>query len=101
MRGTGSNTIVTDGVFVPAAHVLRVSDLRDATGPGVALNPTGIYRLPFVAYAPLSFTAPMLGAAQGAYQDLLAWVKTKRMPGGGPLAEAPTLQTAIGRLSGD
>jgi 3-hydroxy-9,10-secoandrosta-1,3,5(10)-triene-9,17-dione monooxygenase len=101
MRATGSNTVVTDEVFVPAAHVLRVSDLREATGPGAALNPDGIYRLPLVAYAPLAFTAAMLGAAQGAYEDLLAWVRTKRVPGGAPLAEAPTAQTAIGRISGD
>jgi alkylation response protein AidB-like acyl-CoA dehydrogenase len=57
--------------------------------------------LPLVAYAPLAFTAAMLGAAQGAYEDLLAWVRTKRVPGGAPLAEAPTAQTAIGRISGD
>jgi 3-hydroxy-9,10-secoandrosta-1,3,5(10)-triene-9,17-dione monooxygenase len=101
MRGTGSNTIVTDGAFVPEAYVLRIADLREGTGPGAALNPEGIYQLPFVCYAPLSFTAPMLGAAQGAYQDLLTWVKDKRMPGGARLAEAPTLQAAIGRTAAD
>lgn len=101
MRATGSNTVVTDGVFIPGAHVLRTSDLREATGPGLALNPHGIYRLPLVAYAPLSFTGAMLGAALGAYEDLLAWVATKRMPGGAPLAEAPMTQNAIGRISGD
>jgi 3-hydroxy-9,10-secoandrosta-1,3,5(10)-triene-9,17-dione monooxygenase len=101
MRATGSSTVVTNGVFVPGGHVLRVSDLREATGPGLALNPDGIYRLPLVAYAPLAFTAAMLGAAEGAYQELLTWVENKRLPGGAPLAEAPTLQTAIGRISGD
>jgi 3-hydroxy-9,10-secoandrosta-1,3,5(10)-triene-9,17-dione monooxygenase len=101
MRATGSSTVVTNGVFVPTGHVLRVSDLREATGPGRALNPDGIYRLPLIAYAPLAFTAAMLGAAEGAYEELLTWVKNKRLPGGAPLAEAPTLQTAIGRISGD
>src|ERR1700754_1744731 len=46
MRATGSNTIVAEDVFVPAAHVLRLSDLREASGPGRALSPNGIYRLP-------------------------------------------------------
>jgi 3-hydroxy-9,10-secoandrosta-1,3,5(10)-triene-9,17-dione monooxygenase len=101
MRATGSHTIVTDAVFVPAAHVLRVSDLREATGPGRACNPGGIYGLPFVSYAPLAFATPMLGAAQGAYDDFLAWVKSKKVPGGGRLADSPTLQGAIGRISGD
>jgi 3-hydroxy-9,10-secoandrosta-1,3,5(10)-triene-9,17-dione monooxygenase len=101
MRGTGSSTIVTDEVFVPAAHVLRISDLREASGPGRALSPGGIYRLPFVSYAPLSFAAPMLGAARGAYDDFLAWAKDKQVPGGGRLAETQALQTAVGRISGD
>jgi 3-hydroxy-9,10-secoandrosta-1,3,5(10)-triene-9,17-dione monooxygenase len=85
MRGTGSNTIVTDEVFVPEAYVLRIADLREGTGPG----------------APLSFTAPMLGAAQGAYEDLLTWVRDKRLPGGARLAEAGTVQDAIGRTAAD
>jgi 3-hydroxy-9,10-secoandrosta-1,3,5(10)-triene-9,17-dione monooxygenase len=101
MRATGSSTVVTNGVLIPSGHVLRVSDLREATGPGRALNPDGIYRLPLIAYAPLAFTAAMLGAAEGAYQELLTWVASKRLPGGAPLAEAPTLQTAVGRISGD
>jgi 3-hydroxy-9,10-secoandrosta-1,3,5(10)-triene-9,17-dione monooxygenase len=101
MRATGSNTIVTDDVFVPAAHVLRISDLREASGPGRALSPGGIYRLPFMSYAPLSFATPMLGAARGAYDDFLAWARSKQVPGGGRLAETQALQTALGRTSGD
>jgi 3-hydroxy-9,10-secoandrosta-1,3,5(10)-triene-9,17-dione monooxygenase len=101
MRATGSNTIVAEDVFVPAAHVLRMSDLREASGPGRALSPGGIYRLPFMSYAPLSFATPMLGAARGAYDDLLAWAAGKQVPGGGRLAEAAALQTALGRVSAD
>jgi 3-hydroxy-9,10-secoandrosta-1,3,5(10)-triene-9,17-dione monooxygenase len=101
MRGTGSNTIVTDGVFVPETHVLRISDLREASGPGRALSPGGIYRLPFMSYAPLSFVTPMLGAARGAYDDVVAWAKTKQLPGGVRLVETQGLQTALGRISAD
>jgi 3-hydroxy-9,10-secoandrosta-1,3,5(10)-triene-9,17-dione monooxygenase len=101
MRATGSNTIVAEDVFVPAAHVLRMSDLREATGPGRALSPGGIYRLPFMSYAPLSFATPMLGAARGAYDDFLAWAAGKQVPGGGRLAETAALQTALGRVSAD
>ena len=101
MRGTGSNTIVTDDVFVPEAHVLLISDLREASGPGRALSSDGIYRLPFMAYAPLSFVTPMLGAARGAYDDFVAWAKTKQLPGGVRLVETQALQTALGRTSAD
>ncbi len=101
MRGTGSNTIVTDAVFVPASHVLRISDLREGTGPGANVNPHGIYQLPFVTYAPLAFATPMLGAAQGAYEKFRDSAKDKRVPGGARLAEAPNIQTALGRAAGD
>lgn len=101
MRGTGSNTIVVDDVFVPTAHVLRISDLREASGPGRALSPGGVYRLPFVSYAPLAFATPMLGAGRGAYDDFVKWAKNKQVPGGGRLADSPTLQTTLGRISGD
>ena len=101
MRGTGSQTIVADDVFVPATHVLRISDLREASGPGGDLSPHGIYRLPFMAYAPLSFATPMLGAARGAYDDFIAWAMDKKVPGGARLAETQALQTAVGRVSAD
>jgi len=101
MRGTGSQTIVVDDLFVPATHVLRISDLREASGPGKDLSPDGIYRLPFMSYAPLSFATPMLGAARGAYDDFIAWAKDKKVPGGGRLAETQALQTAVGRVSAD
>jgi alkylation response protein AidB-like acyl-CoA dehydrogenase len=101
MRGTGSNTIVADDAFVPESHVLQISDLREATGPGRTVNPDGIYRLPFMAYAPLGFCAPILGAARGAYDDFLAYARDKRLPGGIRVAETQAMQTTLGRISGD
>jgi 3-hydroxy-9,10-secoandrosta-1,3,5(10)-triene-9,17-dione monooxygenase len=101
MRGTGSNTIVTNNVFVPTTHVLRVSDLREATGPGRALSAGGIYRLPFMSYAPLGFVAPMLGTALNAYDIFVEWAKKKKLPGGQRLVETAGLQTALGRIAGD
>jgi alkylation response protein AidB-like acyl-CoA dehydrogenase len=101
MCGTGSNTIVADDAFVPEHLVLRLSDLREGTGPGRAVNPDGIYGLPFMSYAPLSFTAPILGAARGAYDDFLAYAKTRTLPGGGRVAETESMQMALGRISAD
>jgi 3-hydroxy-9,10-secoandrosta-1,3,5(10)-triene-9,17-dione monooxygenase len=101
MRGTGSNTIVADDVFVPEANVLRVLDLREGTGPGSELSPNGIYRLPFMSYAPLGFAAPMLGSALSAYDSLVEWAKKKKGPGGQRLIESSSLQTALGRISAD
>src|SRR5579872_6645383 len=75
MRATGSNTAICDGVFVPESFTVRLSDLREGKAPGAALHGHAIYRAPFIAYAPLTFVTPMLGAAQGAYEVFRGWVK--------------------------
>jgi 3-hydroxy-9,10-secoandrosta-1,3,5(10)-triene-9,17-dione monooxygenase len=70
MRATGSNTAVTDAVFVPAEHVLRIADLREGAAPGAGVNSGVIYRAPWMSYATLTFAIPILGAAIGAYEQL-------------------------------
>jgi 3-hydroxy-9,10-secoandrosta-1,3,5(10)-triene-9,17-dione monooxygenase len=99
MRGTGSNTIVTDQVFVPSAFSLKVSDLRDGSGPGAALQDACIYRLPFGCYAALTFAAPMLGAAQGAYEQFRIRTKTRKASGGTPMIEMAVLQIRTARVA--
>ena len=101
MRGTGSNTIVTDGVFVPRERTLTLAKLREGEGPGGALHEGRIYRAPFIAYAPLSFATPMLGAAQGAYAHFRDWTKTRKGPGGVAVAERTSLQVQMARIAAD
>jgi 3-hydroxy-9,10-secoandrosta-1,3,5(10)-triene-9,17-dione monooxygenase len=101
MRATGSNTIVTDNVFVPRARVLRMADLRDGTGPGGAIHASPIFRAPFYYYSPLTFVAAMLGAAQGAYEHFRDWTGTRTSPRSGSLAEKASIQVAMARAAAD
>ena len=101
MRGTGSNTIVTDDVFVPDARVLRLSDLRQGKGPGAALHKSLIFRTPFFFYAPLTFAAPMLGAAQGAYEHFREWTKPRKSVDGSAVAEKTAVQVQMARAAAD
>jgi 3-hydroxy-9,10-secoandrosta-1,3,5(10)-triene-9,17-dione monooxygenase len=101
MRATGSNTIVTDNVFVPNIHVLRLSDLRDGKGPGGALNESPIFHTLFFHYAPLTFAAPMLGAARGAYEYFREWTKARRAADGTSVAEKTSIQVRIARAAAD
>ncbi len=80
MRGTGSNTAVLDDVFVPADHTLPLADLREGKTPGGKLHENPIYRAPWISYAPLTFAAPMLGAAQGAYDVFREWIQRRGRP---------------------
>jgi 3-hydroxy-9,10-secoandrosta-1,3,5(10)-triene-9,17-dione monooxygenase len=101
MRATGSNTIVTDNVFVPESHRARLPDLREGRGPGAAVNDGVIYRAPFVSYAPLTFVAPMLGAAQGAYEHFREWTKSRKGGRGNAVAEMTSTQTRMARTAAD
>jgi 3-hydroxy-9,10-secoandrosta-1,3,5(10)-triene-9,17-dione monooxygenase len=101
MCGTGSNTIVTENVFVPETRALSLSDLRQGKGPGGALHAHLIHRTPFFFYAPLCFAAPMLGAAQGAYEYFREWSKTRKSVDGSPVAEKLSLQVQMARAAAD
>ena len=101
MQGTGSNTIVTDNVFVPETRALSLPLLRDGKGPGGLVNENPIFRLPFFSYSPLTFVAPMLGAAQGAYEFFREWTKTRMAVGGVPVAEKTSVQVRMARAAAD
>jgi alkylation response protein AidB-like acyl-CoA dehydrogenase len=90
MRATGSNTIITQDVFVPEQRVLRVADL--AAGKEGGAN-GGIFRLPFYFYSALTFLAPMLGAARHAYESLCQALKARAS---GPAPVAPRASVAVG-----
>jgi len=102
MRATGSNTIVCDDVFVPESHTLALSEIREGKAPGGKLHAHPIYRAPWISYAPLTFTTPMLGAAQGAYEMFREWTKGRRAGrGGGALAELTSVQMRMARAAAD
>jgi 3-hydroxy-9,10-secoandrosta-1,3,5(10)-triene-9,17-dione monooxygenase len=101
MNATGSNTIVTDNVFVPDTRMLSLSDLRDGTGPGGALNESPIFHTPFFHYAPLTFVAPMLGAARGAYDHFREWTKTRKAIDGSSVVEKASVQVRTARAAAD
>jgi alkylation response protein AidB-like acyl-CoA dehydrogenase len=101
MCGTGSNTIVTENVFVPKSRTLPLSKLIEGKGPGGAIHESRIFRTPFISYAPLTFALPMVGAAQGAYADFQEWTKHRKGPGGVAVAERASIQVQLARAAAD
>jgi 3-hydroxy-9,10-secoandrosta-1,3,5(10)-triene-9,17-dione monooxygenase len=97
MRGTGSNTVIVEDVFVPREHTLQVADMREATTPGGKVNSGPIYRAPWITYAPLTFLAPMLGAARGALEDYRAWTAKRVSLFGAQVAEYTSIQVHLAR----
>ncbi len=69
LRGTGSNDIVVDDVFVPEEFTLSMVDTGRCFGPGQEQNPSELYKLPFHSIFTSTITAPIIGMATGAYAE--------------------------------
>jgi alkylation response protein AidB-like acyl-CoA dehydrogenase len=104
LAGTGSKNIVARDAFVPAHRTLTVSELADATAPGMRANSNPLYRQSFLAVLPITIVSPVLGMAEGALADFLtmASVRTTRgaVAGGNRrMAELTTVQLRVAEAS--
>jgi 3-hydroxy-9,10-secoandrosta-1,3,5(10)-triene-9,17-dione monooxygenase len=68
LRGTGSNDIVIDQVFVPHHRTQSMKDAYYCRHPGQKENDGPLYRLPFLGFFSPLLSYAALGAAQGAYE---------------------------------
>jgi 3-hydroxy-9,10-secoandrosta-1,3,5(10)-triene-9,17-dione monooxygenase len=97
MRGTGSNTVTANAVFVPAHRVLPVEALASGQSPRSNKEEL-IYRESFMPTAIIAVAPPVLGLAQAALDLTL-----ERVAGGKPIAysfyddlrKAPSMQLAL------
>jgi 3-hydroxy-9,10-secoandrosta-1,3,5(10)-triene-9,17-dione monooxygenase len=69
LRGTGSNDIVVDDVFIPEAFTLSMSDTGRCFGPGQEVNTSNLYKLPFHSVFTMTISTPIIGMAYGAYAE--------------------------------
>ncbi|MFC9556958.1 acyl-CoA dehydrogenase family protein [Rhodococcus sp. NPDC056960] len=67
MRGTGSNTLVADEVFVPTHRILSVTKAIEGVYP-TEHKDEELYRAAFVPVLSLVLVGPQLGLAQGALE---------------------------------
>ena len=82
LRGTGSNDIVVDEVFIPEAFTLSMSDTGRCFGPGQEQNTSDLYKLPFHSIFTGTITTPIIGMAVGcvrrARRDAAASASARR-----------------------
>lgn len=79
LRGTGSNDILLDGVFVPEYRTVAWSAIIDGTAPGAGLHRGKLYQLPFFEVFGRSAPAPVaLGALQGMIAALTSEPRVRR-----------------------
>jgi len=68
LRGTGSNTVVVDEVFVPRHRFLSYKTMNDLAAPGLENNQDPVYKMPWGTIHPTTISAPIVGIAYGAYE---------------------------------
>ncbi|MEU3950493.1 hydrolase [Streptomyces sp. NPDC029526] len=100
MRGTGSDSLVAEDVFVSTSLTFRAEDLMAGRAPGPAAR---CHTVPLPVVNGLFFTLPMLGAARGALAQWLALAE-KRLHALGPGVPGPgrsLYEETLARSSGE
>ena len=100
LRGTGTNDVIVEDVFVPEHRTLSYFDTTALDCPGNRLNTAPIYRLPFGSVFPLAIDSAALGIAFGmldAYRDAVA--KRVKLAYGVATREDPFSQILLAQFS--
>lgn len=92
MRGTGSNDVSVEGIFVPQHRMLPTLDFFAAESPGSAAHPDYAFlKVPFYRVAAIMHAAFVNGSADRFLEVFRTEVAPRRMRpvGAGPLIDAP------------
>lgn len=75
--GTGSRDVKCEGVFVPEHMTLMPAEARGGPTPGTPHVPGLLYQLPVLGLFPYFLVGPMIGIAQGAYDDYTGEIRER------------------------
>ncbi|GGO72782.1 acyl-CoA dehydrogenase [Nonomuraea cavernae] len=103
LRGTASNDIIVEDVFVPDHRVMRNYEQAQLRGPGQKVNTGPLYRMPFGGMFTTTITAPVIGMAAGCYRSYVTAMRDRvRLSlGGGRFAEDQFAQVAVARAASE
>ncbi|MBP2478093.1 3-hydroxy-9,10-secoandrosta-1,3,5(10)-triene-9,17-dione monooxygenase [Crossiella equi] len=103
LRGTGSNDILVEDVFVPEHRTLSFSHTAQCVCPGQEVNPEPVYRLPYGTVHPFAITAPIIGMARGAYEAHVGHTRARLRAAylGEKAAEDPFAQVRVAEAASD
>ncbi len=71
LKGTGSNDVKAENIFVPEHMTLAVSNVAGGETPGSKSNTNALYALPVFALFPFVLTGCALGNAQACWDDFV------------------------------
>jgi 3-hydroxy-9,10-secoandrosta-1,3,5(10)-triene-9,17-dione monooxygenase len=95
LKATGSNDVVVENAFVPEYRT------HPFTSGSVTSDAPG-YLLPFGNVFTFGITAPLIGAAQGALDEHIAWTRDRvRITRGSRVAEEPFPQARVAEAASE
>lgn len=77
LAGTGSKDVLCEDLFVPAHMIFDPADAREGFAPNTEGTPGAAYRLPLIPFIPHLIDGPMIGIAQGAYDDFVERLRSQ------------------------
>jgi 3-hydroxy-9,10-secoandrosta-1,3,5(10)-triene-9,17-dione monooxygenase len=77
LRGTGSDNVIADSVFVPEHRTLPMESVREGRPPGSEVNDDPHFRAPLMTHAGYAMVGPAIGIARGVIEDWAANARAK------------------------
>ncbi len=99
--GTGSNDIVVEDLFVPAHRALNLVQMFSWESPGLDVNTSPLYRLPFATMFANAITGAIIGMAEGILAENLEYTKARVSKSWGKATEDPYTVSALGRAASE
>ena len=99
LRGTGSNDIVVEDMFVPEYRTLDLVRMFTWTSPGLEQNTGPLYRLPFATLFSYAITGPIIGMAEGMIAETVAYTRQRVSKVWGKALDDPYTVAAMGNAA--
>lgn len=95
LKGTGSQDIIVEDVFVPDYHFLASADYTHVKGPGLAVNTGTLFRAPMMQIFYRCVNNAAIGGLQGLINEFLGYGSTRVNAFGSSTTKDPDALVAI------
>lgn len=102
LKGSGSNNIVVDDVFVEEAYAFEAMQALMGTHPGRGISDQPIYSTGFGSQFQFGLLPPLLAVSFGLFEDFVAFTRDKNsVLGAGRKIDSPTVQLRVGEAAAE
>ncbi len=99
--GTGSNDIIVEDLFVPEYRTIDLVRMFAWQSPGLEVNTSPLYRLPFATMFANAITGAIIGMAEGILAENLEYTKARVSKSWGKATDDPYTVGALGRAASE